>query len=64
MAVVTNDFHGPRALAVFRTIYPHLDFVLASESTSQPFNRWQEQLRRRERAAALYYLLLYQISSF
>ena len=64
LVIVTNDFHGPRALACFRKQFPGRRLVLACETTSKPFNKYQEGFRRRERAAALYYLVRYRVWSW
>lgn len=64
LVLVTNDFHGPRALAVFRKIHPAREIVLSCETTAKPYNQWQQGFRRRERAAALYYLVRYGVWSF
>lgn len=64
VVLVTNDFHAPRSLAVFRSTYPDHEFVVASEAGTRPFNRWQTNFRRRERAAAIFYLFRYRINSF
>ncbi len=64
IVLVTNDFHAPRALAVFRTTHPDRDFVVATEASARPFSDWQAEFRRRERAAAIYYLLRHRINSF
>lgn len=61
LALVTNDFHGPRAQAVFRKMYPDREIVVATEQTIPPYNKWQECYRRRERAAAIYYVLRYGV---
>lgn len=64
IVLVTNDFHGPRSLAVFRAAHPGHDFVVASETSDRPFDNWQVNFRRRERAAVVYYLIRYHINSF
>jgi uncharacterized SAM-binding protein YcdF (DUF218 family) len=64
MVIVTNDFHGPRSMAVFRKVYPQHDIVLSCETTAKPYNTWQEGFRRRERAAAVFYLVRYGVWSW
>ena len=64
LVIVTHDFHGPRALAVFRKIHPARAIVLSCETTAKPYNKWQQGFRRRERAAAIYYLVRYGVWSF
>jgi uncharacterized SAM-binding protein YcdF (DUF218 family) len=62
--LVTNDFHAPRARAVFRKVYPQETILVSCEVTTPPYNRWETATRRRERSAALYYLLRYGVWCF
>jgi uncharacterized SAM-binding protein YcdF (DUF218 family) len=64
VVLVTNDFHGPRARAVFRKVYPERRIVVACESSAPPYNQWQQAFRRRERAAAVYYVLRHGVCSW
>jgi uncharacterized SAM-binding protein YcdF (DUF218 family) len=64
VVLVTNDFHAPRSRAVFRKVYPDRRIVVACEPSAPPYNHWQQAFRRRERMAALYYVLRYGVWSF
>jgi uncharacterized SAM-binding protein YcdF (DUF218 family) len=61
LVIVTNDFHGPRSLAVFARHYPGRQIVLSCETTKPPYNQWQQGSRRRERAAAVFYALRFGV---
>ncbi|MGB2351678.1 MAG: YdcF family protein [Akkermansiaceae bacterium] len=64
VVLVTNWFHVPRALAVFRKHQPEREFVAAFEPKPEQFSNWHRYASRRERLAALYYLVRHQIWSF
>ena len=64
VVLVTNWFHAPRALAVFKKHQPGREFVAAFEPKPEQFSNWHRYASRRERLAALYYLVRHQIWSF
>ena len=63
VVLVTNWFHAPRALAVFRKIQPGRDFSASFETKREPLTIWDKESQRRERLAAVWYLLRYGIWS-
>jgi uncharacterized SAM-binding protein YcdF (DUF218 family) len=62
--LVTNWFHAPRTEAVFRKAIPWLEFEIAFEPAPDPLPPWDLQSRRREKIAAIWYLLRYGVNSF
>jgi uncharacterized SAM-binding protein YcdF (DUF218 family) len=50
--LVTNWFHVPRALAVFRHVQPGREFAGSFEQKPEPLTRWDRGAQRRERVAA------------
>ena len=62
--LVTNWFHGPRSLAVFRSQNPALEFAVISESKPDPIGPWDRDAQRRERIASLYYFFRYGVWSW
>lgn len=64
VVLVTNWFHAPRALAVFRKFQPEREFAASFEPKPERFSNWHRYATRRERLAALVYLVRYRISSF
>jgi len=64
VVLVTNWFHAPRSLAVFRRHQPGREFVVAFERRPKQMSNWHRYASRRERLAALMYLFRYQIWSF
>jgi len=64
VVLVTNWFHVPRAEAVFRKQYPDLDFVVNFEPAVYPLAPWDRDTQRREKLAAIWYLVRYGVNSF
>ncbi len=64
IVIVTNWFHVPRALAVFRHEQPTREFAASFEEKSEPLTLWDRGSQRRERVAALLYLFRYGIWSW
>lgn len=64
VVLVTNWFHSPRALAVFRKIQPGRTFATTFKARKTPPTRWELKSAQRERVAALVYLLIYRVNSF
>ncbi len=62
--IVTNWFHAPRAQAVFRRRIPGVEFVTVFPTRPQPIPPWDLACHRREKLAALWYLLRYGVRSF
>jgi uncharacterized SAM-binding protein YcdF (DUF218 family) len=64
VVLVTNYFHVPRALAVFRRHQPQREFAAAFEACPDQLSDWHRYCQRRERLAAIHNLLRYWIWSF
>lgn len=64
VVLVTNWFHVQRSEAVFRSEFPEMEFVASFEEMQTPVSLWGRGAQRREKLAAIYYLLRYGISSF
>lgn len=64
VVLVTNWFHAPRSLAMFRSSQPDRSFAVVFELKPEPLTPWDKGCMRRERIAALYYFLIHGISSF
>ena len=64
VVLVTNWFHAPRALAVFRRHQPQREFAVAFEPKPDKMSNWHRYASRRERLAALVYLVRDRIWSF
>jgi len=64
VVLVTNWFHAPRSLAVFRRYQPEREFAVAFERRPEQLSNWHRYASRRERLAAVMYLFRYQIWSF
>jgi uncharacterized SAM-binding protein YcdF (DUF218 family) len=62
--IVTNSFHVPRALAAFDKLQPERDFRASFESKPANPTKWEQKAQRRERMAAIWYLLRYGIWSW
>ena len=64
VVLVTNWFHAPRSLAVFRRHQPQREFAVAFEPKPDKMSNWHRYATRRERLAALVYLVRDRIWSF
>ena len=64
VVLVTNWFHAPRSLAVFRRHQPQREFAAAFEPKPEKMSNWHRYATRRERIAALVYLVRDRIWSF
>ena len=64
VVLVTNWFHAPRSLAVFRRYQPQREFAAAFEPKPDKMSNWHRCASRRERMAALVYLVRDRIWSF
>lgn len=64
VVLVTNWFHAPRSLAVFRRYQPEREFAAAFEPKPEKMSNWHRYASRRERLAALVYLVRDRIWSF
>ena len=64
VVLVTNWFHAPRSLAVFRRYQPQREFAAAFEPKPDKMSNWHRYASRRERLAALVYLVRDRIWSF
>ncbi len=62
--LVTNGFHAPRSLAVFRKYQPGREFVVCFPPRPEPPGKWDRHAERRERLAALHNLLRHGVWSF
>jgi uncharacterized SAM-binding protein YcdF (DUF218 family) len=57
VVLVTNWFHVSRALAVFRNYQPEREFTASFEAKPEELDNWHRYVSRRERLAALLYLV-------
>jgi len=64
IVLVTNWFHAPRAEAIFRKEFPDLEMVANFEPAIHPLAPWDRMARRREKIAAIWYLMRYGVNSF
>ena len=64
VVIVTNWFHVPRALAVFGKYQPDREFAASFEAKPGELGNWHRHVTRRERLAALLYVVRYQVWSF
>ena len=64
VVLVTNWFHAPRSLAVFRRHQPGREFAVAFEPKPDKMSNWHRYASRRERLAALVYMVRDGIWSF
>ena len=64
VVLVTNWFHVPRSLAVFQRYQPEREFAAAFEPKPEKMSNWHRYASRRERLAALVYLVRDRIWSF
>lgn len=64
IVLVTNWFHVSRAEAVFRKTFPHLKLLANFEPAVHPLASWDRLAQRREKLAAVWYLLRHGINSF
>lgn len=64
VALVTNWFHGPRALAAFRKVQPNREFAISFETKVEPVTKWENGLHRREKFASIWYLFRFGIWSW
>ena len=62
--LVTNWFHVPRAGAVFRSRFPHIEFVSSWETPEDPLPPWDRKAQRREKLASIWYLVRYGVNAF
>ena len=64
VVLVTNWFHVPRSMAVFESYQPNREFAASFEPKPDKMDNWHRYASRRERIAALLYVVRYQIWSF
>jgi uncharacterized SAM-binding protein YcdF (DUF218 family) len=64
VVLVTEWFHAPRARAVFAKIQPDRQFAISFQPRPATFSPHDIFTQRRERAAALIYLLLHRVNAF
>lgn len=62
--LVTNWFHTPRALAIFRKYQPGREFVVSFPPKPEPLSKWDRETQRRERLAALHNLVVHGVWSW
>ena len=62
--LVTNWFHVPRSLAIFRKYQPGREFVVSFAPKPESLNTWDKGAWRRERLASLHNLLVYGVWSW
>jgi len=64
VVLVTNWFHAPRAEAVFRKAIPWVECEVAFEAQPTPMPPWDRNGHRREKLAAIWYLVRYGVNAF
>lgn len=64
MVLVTNWFHAPRALRIFRREVPDLDFAVSFSPRAAVPQPWDRYAERRERLAALHNLIVHGVRSW
>lgn len=62
--IVTDAYHARRALGAFRRVQPEREFAVAFEPTPQEPPKTYKSSQRRERFAAIWYLLRYGVWSW
>ena len=62
--LVTNWFHTPRSLAIFRNYQPGREFTVSFPPKPAPLSQWDRESLRRERMAALHNLLVHGVWSW
>ena len=64
VVLITNWFHVPRSLAIFRSLQPQRTWTAAFEPKPNPLTQWDRACARRERLAGLYLLVRHGIWCF
>lgn len=64
VVLVTNWFHAPRALAIFRREMPDLEFAVSFSPRAAAPQPWDRYAERRERMAAVHNLLVHGVWSW
>ncbi|MFM7179942.1 MAG: YdcF family protein [Verrucomicrobiales bacterium] len=62
--LVTNWYHAPRSLAIFRKCQPGRDFVVSFSTGPDPYDKSSRAALRRERLAAVHNLFVYGMFSW
>lgn len=62
--LVTNWFHVPRSLAIFRREQDGRDFAVSFEPRPETLSEWHLYCTRRERMAALHHIVRHRLWSF
>jgi len=62
--LVTNWFHARRALGTFRRVQPGRTFAMAFSPKPSVMHEWDQGQERRERKAAVFYLVRYGVWAF
>jgi uncharacterized SAM-binding protein YcdF (DUF218 family) len=62
--LVTNWFHAPRALAIFRKYQAGREFTVSFSPKPEPLTRWDQDTQRRERMAVIHNLLVRGVGCF
>lgn len=62
--VVTNWFHAPRSLAIFRRVQTGREFAVCFSKKPNPMPSWDISSQRRERFACVAYLILHGVWCF
>jgi uncharacterized SAM-binding protein YcdF (DUF218 family) len=62
--LVTNWFHAPRALAVFKKYQPGRKFVVSFPLKPEPLTTWDNEAQRMERLKAVVNLLVHGVWSW
>lgn len=62
--LVTNWFHVPRALSIFRKYQPGREFTVSFSPKPEPLTKWDRDTHRRERLAVLHNLIVHGVWSW
>ena len=62
--LVTNWFHAPRSLSLFRKYQPDREFVVSFEAKPASLSPWEKAWLRHERLAAIHHLLVHGVWCF
>lgn len=64
VVLVTNWFHAPRSIAIFKRYQPEREFAASFEPRPEQLDVWHAHVSRRERLAVLHHVVRYGIWSF
>jgi uncharacterized SAM-binding protein YcdF (DUF218 family) len=62
--LVTNWFHAPRSLVIFRKYQPGREFTVSFSPKPEPLTQWDRATQRRERLAVIHNLFVHGVWSW